>query len=131
MNEDEIRELLREMGYEPVPADAVARVRAGVTERLRRRARGWWFGAVATAAACIVLLAVWLREPAAVPRPAAPVVAMEQPVLREPEIVVPEPVRKPVPVRRVVRKPAAPAPANVVIRIETPDPNVVILLVSD
>lgn len=132
MTEDEIRELLREMGDQPVPAESLRRVHLAVAERTARRAwRWWWWSAAAVlAAACVVVLMVWPRQPAAVPaRPAAPVVAKEQ--FASPKQVAPEPVPVRRPVRPVERRPVPAAAADVVIRIETPDPNVVILLIGD
>jgi hypothetical protein len=137
MREDEIRELLQEMGEEPVPPDSLRRVRLAVAERTERRGRAWWWSAMAlAAAACVVLLIVWLRPPAPVSRPDAPVVAREQ---AAPQDAAPAPVAaheaapQRVPVRRraqpIDRRP--PAVADVVIRIETPDPDVVILLIGD
>ena len=37
MNEQEMRELFREMRDEPVPADSLARVRAGVDQRIQKK----------------------------------------------------------------------------------------------
>lgn len=139
MTEDEIRQLFREMSDEPVPAESLRRVRIAAAERTQPRiGAGWWSAAVLGAAACVVLLMLRLGEPAPVQRPAPPVVAQEQVV--PPMQPAPPPARvrrKPQPSVRVVagrersveRIPAA--GTNFVIRIETPDPDVVILLIGD
>src|SRR5262245_38416110 len=98
MTEDEIRELLREMGNEPVPADSLRRVRLAVAERNGPRTNMWgWSAAVLAAAACVGLMIFWWQEPAPIQKP-APAVAREQ-------IVPPvEPVSPPV---RVQPRPPA------------------------
>lgn len=136
MNEDRIRELLRDMRDEPLPADSLARVRAAVDERRASRSRvfSWRLAAALAGALAIVvaMVAVSLRPPApARVEPAVPEAAV-QPV-EAPLPAAPAPT--PAPVHRAVRRvkqspPAEPAP-NVVIRIETPDPEVVILLVGE
>jgi anti-sigma factor RsiW len=139
MTEDEIRQLFREMGDEPLPAESLRRVRLAVAERTQPRTRAWWRSAAALAgAACAVLVILWLREPAAVRKTAPPVVASEEAV-RPIELAPPSAGvrRKPQPSvgavakkQRRVEKPPATA-ADFVIRIETPDPDVVILLIGD
>ena len=140
MTEDEIRDLLREMGDEPVPADSVRRVRLAVAERTQPRTAIWWrAAALLAAAACVALLILWWREPSAVWRPAPPAVAREQIVLPTEAASAPVRVqsRPQAPMRavakrarrRVERKPAT--AADVVIRIETQDPDVLILLIGD
>jgi len=133
MNENEIRELFREMRDEPVPADSLARVRAGVDQRIHRRPwlSAWKIAAALVMAGCIVAGFVLLRparKPAPIERPVAPEIAQ---VL--PPVEIPAPPG--VPVRTAPRpKRAQPRPAvegvPVSIRIETPDPDVVILLVN-
>jgi hypothetical protein len=137
MTEDEIRELLSEMGDEPVPTDSLHRVRLAVAERTERRGRvGWWSAAALVAAGCVVLLIVWLREPPPISRPVAPVGAAEQADPRDADqaaVAVQDAAPQPAPVRRraqPIKRPRA-AAADVVIRIETPDPDVVILLIGD
>jgi hypothetical protein len=146
MTEDEIRELFGEMRDEPVPADSLRRVRLAVAGRTHSRSGAWRrnravlaaaCGALGTAA-CVVLLALWWREPAAVPRPAPPVVArtpIEQPTKPVPPPLRARGERRPSPgavARRQQRVRTTPtATGDLVIRIETPDPDVVILLIGD
>lgn len=135
MSDKEMIELLRGMRDEPVPMDSVRRVRARVTERTEPRFRAWWWIPAIAAALCTLLVALWLdRRPAERPQrtvaqehklPAAP------PVITEPKPQPQTPLRavsrrKPRPVR-----PARKGDDNILIRIETPDPDVVILLVGD
>jgi hypothetical protein len=160
MNEDQIRELLHEMRDDPVPPDSLARVRAAVAQRQRRRVpwfRAWRVAATLMAAASAAAVFLVLRSGSAVQAPAPPAVAVQA----APEVpkVDPAPVSKPVrvverPVRHLVKRamrrpraepplPIAPAAVtpplvaptraedDVLIRIETPDPDVVILLVGD
>jgi len=134
MNEDQLRELFREMRNEPVPADSLARVRAGVDLKIQKRTWliGWKPAAALVMLACIVAGFFLLRPGKAVPpreaivRPVAP----EARVLPAAEI----PVAPERPAVRVVRpRRAQPRPVEavpVLIRIETPDPDVVILLVN-
>ena len=131
MTEDQIRELFREMREDPVPPDSQARVRLAVAEgvlswkaRLRRR---WMLAAAVLVPACVVLIATLTREPARVVVQPPPV----QQTASVPETPVPDaPVthaaRAP---RRVVRHKQS-QPAAMVVRIETPDPNIVIILVG-
>jgi hypothetical protein len=133
MSEDEIRGLLREMRDEPVPPDSLARVRIAVAERTQTRswtwALPWRIAAAVLAAACLLLVAILWRT--SVPAPPAPPV-----VTRAVDPLVGTPTPQPAAPRRAaqrvrrVPKPSAPAEA-MVIRIETPDPDVVILLIGD
>ena len=135
MTEDEIRKLFREMRDEPVPPDSRARVRMAVAERtqswpekLRRR---WKWIAAVLASACLLLVLVMTRENKMVPPP-APVV--NPPVVASVETPAPVPPPRPhiVRARRRIAKPrreTAPGGASL-IRIETPDPDVVILLIG-
>jgi len=133
MNENEIRDLFREMRDEPVPADSLARVRAGVDHRIHQRPwlSAWKIAAVLVMAGCIVAGFVLLR-PARTPMPVERPVASEiAQVLPPVEIAAPPET----PVRPVPRpKRARPRPVvevvPVSIRIETADPDVVILLVN-
>jgi hypothetical protein len=125
MSDKEMNDLLRGLRDEPVPMDSVRRVRARVAERTRRRARAWWWIPVIAAAACTVFAMLWLH-----PRPTKPTAA--------PPVSVAEPKRQPRPTLRAVSRPkpkrARPvrkADDKILIRIETPDPDVVILLVGD
>ncbi len=123
MTEDQIRELLREMRDEPVPADSLARVRMRVDERVTaKRGIRWWIPALAVAALALLAVVYWPQphshRPAvvAVKQPEAPPVA----VVTEPAVAMPI---------RVARRPAE-AAAGAAIRIETADPNVVLILVT-
>ena len=132
MNEDQLRGLFRDMREEPVPADSLARVRAAVDQRIHGRPwmSGWKIAAALVMAGCIVAGFLLLRPGTAV-----------QPVqnVRAPEIAQVLPAKSPVlperPVARVARaRHTRPRPVvegvPVSIRIETPDPDVVILLVN-
>jgi hypothetical protein len=124
MTEDEMRDLFREMREEPVPADSLARVRQGVEQR-RRRAAPWKILAALAAAACIVAGFLILRpgkpvQPASLPEIAQVTAAAPA------EIPVPPAPKAKRARRRTPRAQAVP----VLIRIETPDPDVVILLVN-
>jgi len=131
MNDKEMQDLFREMREEPVPADSLARVRAGVDQRIHRRPwlSAWKIAAALVMAGCIVAGFLWLR-------PSKPVQHLSPPEIAQ---VVPPPVESPalpeIPVRHAPRpKRARPQPVvegvPVSIRIETPDPDVVILLVN-
>jgi hypothetical protein len=123
MNEQEMRDLFREMREEPVPADSLARVRLGVDQRLRKRS--WWKLAVPLIAAGCIVAAFLLLRPARTPiqvqPPSLPEIAQVQPPTDVPVSAAPRP-------KRVRAKHAEVEP--VLIRIETPDPDVVILLVN-
>jgi hypothetical protein len=135
MNEDQIRELFREMRDEQIPPDSLVRVRQAVAERQRRGWSGQWSNGgwkIATgvlAMVCLVLVVLLLRPMAAPVRlpVASPVVAAEPEVPIETPVVV---VRKAPKKAQKPLKRATPAPAAL-IRIENPDdPDVVILLVN-
>lgn len=140
MNDNEIRDLLRGMRDEPVPADSMVRVRMAVAERVQRRFPIWKIAAALLAVGCLALVAVLVRTDAPVPSP----MQAKQEVPHE--LAVQQPIIPPTPehhtlhsVRRVIRPHAEPVlpvapPAkdgDVLIRIETPDPEVVILLVGE
>ena len=134
MTEDEIRQLFREMSDEPVPGESLRRVRLAVAERTRPRiGTRWRSAAVLAAAACVVLLILRLREPAPVLRPVPLVIAREQVVPpKEPAPLPARVPRKPQPsMRAVAQRGVERIPATFVIRIETPDPDVLILLIGD
>ncbi|MES1262192.1 MAG: hypothetical protein ABUS49_10685 [Acidobacteriota bacterium] len=135
MREEDIRGLFREMRDEPVPMESLVRLRAGVAERTRPRMWRWWrFAALLLIPACIALLAVLFHPVATVPPAKAPAIARQPPAPVEMPLVSPERIDT---VRRLTHhrvarprrteQPEAPA----VIRIETPDPDVVILLLGD
>jgi hypothetical protein len=132
MSDEEMNDLLRGMRDDPVPMDSVRRVRARVAERTQPRARArWWVPAVA-AALCTLFVTLWLNRPAERPRAVAQ--ERKQPAAAP---VITEPKRQARPALHAVSrpKPKAVRPVrkdeNVLIRIETPDPDVVILLVGD
>lgn len=129
MNDDQIRELLREMRDEPLPPDSLARVRTAVAARTRGRPHRWRLAALA-AAACLLLAVVLFRPkpPAVAHRPEPPVVALgpvAAPPLAPPKTA--QPIVRPVHKKR--RPPRRQSPT--LIRIETPDPDVVILLIGN
>jgi hypothetical protein len=130
MNEEEMRGIFREMREEPVPADSLARVRAGVDQRIQKRpwVFAWKIAAALVMAGCIVVAFLLLR-------PGKPVQQVSPPEIAQmlPAVEIPAPPE--IPVRRVPRpKRVRPRPVvegvPVSIRIETPDPDVVILLVN-
>ena len=134
MNEQEIKGLLREMRDEPVPVDSLVRVRLKLDDRIRRRAR-WRIGAWATACASVLLAAVFVWQGMQVrdmPRggpEGLPVVRSEKVQPEELPLVAAPPAVRPAIRRRPHR--SVRAPQSLVIRMETADPDVVILLVSE
>jgi len=125
-----MRELFREMRDEPVPADSLARVRTAVDLRIQKRPWlfGWKLAAALAMAGCVVAGFVWLKQAKPVQQVSPPEIAQ---VLSPVEI----PALPEIPVRPAPRpKRARPRPVvegvPVSIRIETPDPDVVILLVN-
>ncbi len=148
MTEDEIRNLFREMRDEPIPPDTRVRVRAGVAERIQSgswvsRFHGRWkIAGVLLAAASIVVVLLFLRPSTAVRAP-VPGIATRQPDAvfeKATEKTAPPRVRMLQRAKHPTRRVAQPAVRKlethdsrdgVLIRIETPDPNVVIVLVGD
>ncbi|MBZ5673179.1 MAG: hypothetical protein LAP61_02945 [Acidobacteriia bacterium] len=127
MNEEEIRGLFREMREEPVPSDSLARVRAAVDQRIHQRPwlSAWKIAAAMVMASCIVA-GFLLFRPAK-----TPVKVVDQPSTPEVTQVLPppeSPVRTAPRPRRSHPRPVESVPVS--IRIETPDPDVVILLVN-
>lgn len=145
MNEDQIRELLHTMRDDPVPADSLARVRQAVAARTSARDTGRGFGLIWKLAVPLTLagcIAATLLRPArhTAPVPVQPVAVVEEaaPVLPQPAPVPQERAPAAVKAARHLRTrpasalPSAPEEAGAgLIRIETPDPGVVILLVAD
>lgn len=131
MNEDRIRELLREMRDEPAPAGSLRRVQAGVSQRIAASSHRGAAWRVALALAAGVVFAVLLLRP---PKPQS----VPESVALAPAARPPEPESTPVAVKpappkpaiRRVRKPPSPD-GGAIIRIETPDPDVVILLIGE
>jgi hypothetical protein len=132
MSDDHIRDLFRELREDTVPADSLARVRLKLSDGIRRRTR--WKMAAWTAACAAVSLAMLLaalfvdagRQPASAGRVARsrPVAAQELPLFTK------HPVLRPA-IRRTRRKARPVTNQSVSIRIETADPDVVILLVGE
>lgn len=130
MTEQEIRDLFREMRDETVPADALTRVRARVADRIQRKATwkiGAWLAVAATLLAAVLLILPQssVHNPAGAPRIA------RKPDRPPPELPAFTPrlsVRPAIRIRRPRTEDSAAAP---LIRIETSDPEVVILLVAD
>ena len=137
MTDDQIRELLREMRDEPVPPDSKARVRMAVAQRTQRwpekLRRRWKMLTAVLAPACLLLVMLMTREQKKVIAP-APVVHPPVEATVETRVPMPAPTPQPhiVRVRRHVTKPSRQVVAGGanLIRIETPDPDVVILLVG-
>ena len=128
MTEREIQDLFREMRNEPVPADSLARVRLGVEKRTGKRS-GWKWVVPVALAACVVAGFLLLRPakaPLPVEQPRAPEIA--QVVIPPPELPIRTAQTAPRPKR--VRRPQRVEGVPVSIRIETPDPDVVILFVN-
>ncbi len=133
MTEDEIRGLLREMRETAVPADSLARVRLGLEQRMRQRAR-WKIAAYCLATAA-VLLAALLLPWNLVSRKSEPLRNKIVAIAHQPETAVAE-LPNPAPkakVRRAIRRvrQAEQNASPLVIRMETPDPDVLILLIGD
>ena len=139
MKDDQIRELLHEMRDDPVPADSLARVRHAVMARASARVGRRGFGVVwklavpAALAGCIV--AVLLRPPArhSAPPPVQTAVAIEEKAPAPPVAAAVQQKANSRAARHFQQKPAPTAQADgaSLIRIETPDPGVVILLLAD
>lgn len=128
MTDDQLRNLFQEMRDEPVPADSLARVCAGVSQRIEsRRVFPLRWAAALVAVGVFIAVLVWHR-------PEAPVAAPEPIVPLEVEHV-PAPPPLPAPAKpkpRIVSKsrPKSKPSTEVVFRIQTEDPEVVILLVN-
>jgi hypothetical protein len=136
MNEEEIRNLFAEMRDEPVPVESLVRVRVLVEERIRRRTPWKIASLVAAFAALVVAAFVVQMRPAVRKHASPPVVAKHRAVAAPVEVAPPQEEEEPVAVRpaieRKVYKPRhdPPPTQSVSIRIETPDPDVVILQVG-
>ncbi len=123
----EIRDTFREMLEEPVPADSLARVRLAVARRIDPASRrfAWSFAAAALALACLAVVFLLGRRAETGVQPVSPVVAQGQ------TPPAPPPASVQLPRRTVTVKKAPLAGDQMLIRIETPDPDVVILLIGD
>ena len=136
MTEDQIRELFRDMRDEPVPPDSKVRVRMAVAERtqgwpekLRRR---WKWVAAALAPVCLLLVVALNTLQKRVEMPPAPVAPAPPLAVVEAPAPIAPPRHPIVPVRHRVARPPREVASNgaSLIRIETPDPDVVILLIG-
>lgn len=125
MTDGEIRGLLRELRDEPVPADSMARVRARVERRTA--ARGWWGWIWVPAVAVVVLVTMVLlwQRPVAV----RPMVA-QAPPLTAAAVEVKPLVEGPKAAKVARPRQRLPAVSSAAIRIETADPDVVLILVT-
>jgi hypothetical protein len=116
--DEDLDRVLRDLGEEDIPANALVSVRARVAERTRRTGTPWLRWAWAPAAAVVLALVLW-PEPVAVDpppllasTPAVPEVAWTKTEKRRLPVL-----RPPVPVERETQ----------FIRLFTDDPDVVIL----
>lgn len=142
MSEEELRELLREMRADPIPVDSLARVRISVAQRVRNNRRLWrGFAALSLAAVSVTVLVILfgpiaqppLTNPNLVARRAETSVTTEQEptqprVLRAANRPVRHHLAHP---RGVVSEMHKENGNPILIRIETPDPNILILLVEE
>jgi hypothetical protein len=132
MNEQEIRKIFREMRDEPVPADSLARVRAGVDRQTQKRPwmYAWKIAMALVMAGCVVAGFLWLR-----PGKSVPIQQVSQPENAQVLPPVEIPALPKIPARRAPRPRRSRARpvvdgVPVSIRIETPDPDIVILFVN-
>ena len=141
MTDDDVRSLLRSLRDETVPADSLARVRLAVAARSeaaksrRRFVLPWKFVGLLASAALTILAVVLFSPTKQTTRPAAKV---RQEVVTAKE-VAPPPIINVEPQKPVMsatksnkpRRDAKPKSKDMVVRIETADPDVVILLIGD
>jgi hypothetical protein len=129
MTEDEIRDLFREMREAAVPADSLAQVRLGVKGRIRRRAH-WKIAGWVMAGAMVILAVLLTHRRPAIHEPATTTMAarrLDAPPVELPQATPRVTIRPAIQrKRRRIEAPSQP----VLIRIETLDPDVVILLVG-
>jgi hypothetical protein len=127
-----MRELFREMREEPVPADSLARVRVAVDQRIHQRPwlSAWKIAAALVMAVCILAGFLWLRPAKSVPiqQVSPPEIAQALPQIEIPAL--PEIPARPAPRPKRARPRPVVEGVPVSIRIETADPDVVILLVN-
>jgi len=131
MNEEQIRDLFREMHGEAVPADSLARVRMKVAARTRQAGR-WKMAGWVMACALALFAAMLLESGVTIRKAIVPAVVNRLQAREEALPLLParEPLRPAV--VRVRRRPRPePAVQTVSIRIETADPDVVIWLVGN
>lgn len=128
MTEDDIRDLFREMREDAVPADSLARVRLRTRDRLRRRVQ--WKVASWVMTGAFVVFAALLFRPGAVHKAVnGPVAELRtSPPAEQPAEPPRMAVRSAI---RTARRRAEHESQTAAIRIETSDPDVVILLVGN
>lgn len=138
MTDDQIRELLQSLRDEPVPPDSLVRVRQRVEERTSGKAAGRgaffrWVLLSAAAFACVVIAIVSTSSRRTSPdlalRPAPQPTAPAGTTASVPPLLV-----SPKPVPQLARNSAKPVrkqrTGNTLIKIETPDPDVVLFFVA-
>ena len=143
MSEEKLHELLRGMREDPIPVDSLARVRIGVTQRIRN-GRRWLVLSALSIAAVSVSAFVIIFLPSAQPlHNNATVVARKS----EPSLATKrQPTTKTLVLGKAHRRPASRRVAkpngglndlyresagSTLIRFETADPNVLILVVEE
>jgi hypothetical protein len=129
MNEDEIRDLFREMREDPVPADSLAMVRLSLRDRIQSRGR-WKVAAWVTACAFVMLAALFMQPRTAIRKTATPPIAARTPDAPPVELPQETPRMTVRPAIQRHRRRIESSSQPILIRIETPDPDVVILLVG-
>lgn len=142
MNDEELREFFLELRDEPVPAESLARVRIAVNQRLESRRRfGMWRWGLAAGLAATACLAAWSLMPGR-GLPAQLPARIESSVLPQPPAPEPIPQQAPVPRRQAtvrtrpvriehpVPRPAESSEGAREIRIESPDSDVVLVLIG-
>jgi len=140
MTDEDVRSLLHSLRDEPVPADSLARVRLAVAERseaatdLKRFVMPWKFVGLFASVALAIFIVVLLRPAKHAARPTVKVrsevvvAAKEVPPPAVVKVERPNTVAKP---RRQVAPETKLNAQDIVVRIETADPDVVILLIGD
>jgi hypothetical protein len=148
MTEDQIRDLLREMRDEPIPPDSKVRVRTALKGRIQAGGwkrlfhRQWGIAAVLFAMASVVTVLMLFNPARRVHEPSPPVGLPESDAQLERASPLERTAAPPIsrrtkhPAPRILQparhaQPSLATDHGVVIRIETSDPNVVILLVGD
>lgn len=134
MNDEQMRDLFQELRDEPLPPDSLARVRMAVSERISQPVRHpFWlqWQVLAAAMAAVVLLVIVSRPPAPAPAPQPPVLAKQEPLHLPPAPLAVEKPQPPHPKPPQAKVHKRPQKIDSLIRLETPNPNVVIFLVAD
>jgi hypothetical protein len=151
MTEDQIRDLLREMRDEPIPPNTRVRVRVAVAERIQSGSwvnmfhGRWRIVAVLLATVSITAALLLLRPSSPLQEPTARRAAHQPDAQVEraapPKKLAPTPPAEAQKAKHPARRMVQPIPPDVqespggridvLIRIETPDPDVVIVLVGD